>query len=61
MRRYDAYIVAETTVNATAGEAGNQGFRILAGYIFGQNIWARYDPPWKPWFLRRNEVLLELD
>ena len=164
VRRYKAYIVAETIVNATAEEAGNQGFRILAGYIFGQNkgarkiemtaplaqtptkiamtapvaqsatsdgfevrfamprewtletlpeptdprvklrtipartvaairysgtwsqqnyeenvkklqdaltktglkwhgaaIWARYDPPWKPWFLRRNEVLLELD
>jgi hypothetical protein len=28
-------------VNATADEAGNQGFRILAGYIFGQNKGAR--------------------
>ena len=27
----------------------------------GEPIWARYDPPWKPWFLRRNEVLVELD
>ncbi len=27
----------------------------------GDPIWARYDPPWKPWFLRRNEVLVELD
>ena len=26
----------------------------------GEPIWARYDPPWKPWFLRHNEVLLEL-
>ena len=24
----------------------------------GEPIWARYDPPWKPWFLRTNEVLL---
>jgi hypothetical protein len=24
----------------------------------GEPIWARYDPPWKPWFLRHNEVLL---
>jgi hypothetical protein len=23
----------------------------------GEPIWARYDPPYKPWFLRRNEVL----
>ena len=164
VRQYEPYIVAETVVNAAAEEAGNQGFRILAGYIFGQNkgarkiemtapvtqtptkiamtepvaqsatsagyevqfamprewtldtlpeptdarvklrampartvavieysgtwsqsnyeehlkmlqdalaktglkwrgaaIWARYDPPWKPWFLRRNEILLELD
>jgi hypothetical protein len=26
----------------------------------GEPVWARYDPPWKPWFLRRNEVLLEV-
>jgi len=26
----------------------------------GEPIWARYDPPWKPWFLRHNEVLLAL-
>jgi hypothetical protein len=164
VRRYESSIVAETAVGAAAEEAGNQGFRILAGYIFGQNkgerkiemtapvaqtpariamtapvaqsatasgyviqfamprewtletlpepidnrvvlraipartlavlgysgtwsqaryeeqlktlqdavsqaglrwhgepIWARYDPPWKPWFLRRNEIWVELD
>ena len=22
---------------------------------------ARYDPPWQPWFLRRNEILIELE
>ena len=164
VRQYEPYLVAETVVRAGAEEAGNQGFRILAGYIFGQNkgarkiemtapvaqtpakiamtapvsqsaspsgyviqfsmprewtldtlpepidsrvtlravaarktavirysgtwsqtnyeenlkklqdalkqedlhwrgepVWARYDPPWKPWFLRRNEISLELD
>jgi len=164
VRHYEPYVVAETVVNAAAEDAGNQGFRILAGYIFGQNkgarkiemttpvaqtptkiamtapvaqsatsdgyevqfamprewtletlpeptdprvklraipartlavisysgtwsqsnyeehlkklqdalanaglkwhgaaVWARYDPPWKPWFWRRNEILLELD
>lgn len=24
----------------------------------GQPVWARYDPPFKPWFLRRNEILI---
>ena len=24
----------------------------------GTEIWARYDPPFMPWFLRRNEVLI---
>ncbi|MHB8876161.1 MAG: SOUL family heme-binding protein [Myxococcaceae bacterium] len=23
-------------------------------------VWARYDPPFKPWFLRRNEILIEV-
>jgi hypothetical protein len=34
VRRYEPYLVAETVINAVAEEAGNQGFRILAGYIF---------------------------
>ena len=24
----------------------------------GEAVWARYDPPFKPWFMRRNEVLI---
>jgi hypothetical protein len=27
----------------------------------GEPVWARHDPPWKPWFLRRNEIWLDLD
>jgi effector-binding domain-containing protein len=23
----------------------------------GEPVWARYDPPFKPWFMRRNEIL----
>jgi hypothetical protein len=26
----------------------------------GEPVWARYDPPFMPWFLRRNEVLIAL-
>lgn len=26
----------------------------------GETMLAQYDPPWIPWFMRRNEVLLEL-
>jgi hypothetical protein len=164
VRRYAPYVVAQTLVNAPARGAANQGFRILAEYIFGGNkgsrkiemtapvaqtptriamtapvaqsasadgfliqfampaewtleslpepndarvalrtvpartvavlrysgtwsqsgyeenlrklqdalgqnnlrwhgepVWARYDPPWMPWFLRRNEIWLLLD
>lgn len=164
VRRYEPYLVAETVVSAASEDAGSEGFRILAGYIFGKNkgarkiemtapvaqaparismtapvaqsavsggyvvqfamprewtletlpepldsrvalrevpartlavigysgawsqsryeenlkkleaalaeaglawrgepMWARYDPPWKPWFLRRNEIWLALE
>lgn len=27
----------------------------------GEPVWARYDPPFMPWFLRRNEILVPLD
>ena len=28
--------------------------------VSGEAIWARYDPPFMPWFLRRNEVLIPI-
>jgi hypothetical protein len=32
-----------------------------AGFVpSGPPVYARYDPPWTPWFLRRNEVLVPL-
>ena len=37
VRRYGAYVVAEVVLDASAGDAGNQAFPILAGYIFGKN------------------------
>ena len=29
--------------------------------IVGDPIWARYNPPFMPWFLRRNEILIPVD
>ena len=37
VRDYAPYVVAEVTVPGPESEAGNQGFRLLAAYIFGQN------------------------
>ena len=37
VRQYASYAVAEVVVPGPAGEAGNQAFPILAGYIFGKN------------------------
>jgi hypothetical protein len=37
IRQYEPYAVAEVLIDAPAGEAGNEGFRILAAYIFGKN------------------------
>jgi len=41
IREYAPYLVAEVVVPGPAGSAGNQGFRILADYIFGKNKGAR--------------------
>ena len=37
LRRYAPHIVAETLVDADFARAGNEGFRRLADYIFGNN------------------------
>jgi DNA gyrase inhibitor GyrI len=37
IRDYPALVVAEVTVTGGQKEAANQGFRLLAGYIFGGN------------------------
>lgn len=33
-----------------------EGFKTI-----GNPYFARFDPPWKPWFLKRNEVLIKLE
>ena len=38
IRLYPAHIVAQTTVTGSYKEALSQGFRIVAGYIFGGNV-----------------------
>ena len=38
IREYEPYIVAEVDVDGDARAAGNSAFRILAGYIFGDNV-----------------------
>lgn len=37
VRQYDSYIVAETFIEGDFKRASNDGFRRLAGYIFGKN------------------------
>ena len=37
LRRYEPYLVAEVDVPGGINSAGNKAFRILAGYIFGDN------------------------
>ena len=37
VRQYAPYLVAEVVVPGPASEAGNQGFKLLGGYIFGKN------------------------
>ena len=33
---------------------------LVAETAVGEPIWARYDPPFMPWFLRTNEILVDL-
>jgi hypothetical protein len=37
LRQYAPYVVAEVVLAASAEDAGNKAFPILAGYIFGKN------------------------
>lgn len=37
IRSYESYVVAKTVIKGDYGKAQSEGFRILAGYIFGSN------------------------
>ena len=37
VRQYEPYLIAELDVSGGMNSAGNKAFRILAGYIFGDN------------------------
>ncbi len=42
---------------------GEEMVKQLAGLgyrVIGEPRWARYDSPWKPWFMRRNEVIVPI-
>lgn len=41
IRSYEPYILAETEISGDFDQAGNGAFRVLAGYIFGNNRSAR--------------------
>lgn len=41
LRRYAAFVVAETFVEGDMDSASGQGFRAIADYIFGNNVAAR--------------------
>jgi SOUL heme-binding protein len=48
-RNYDAHVsVLREALTA-------QGVNVV-----GEPIWARYDPPWTPWFMRHNEIMWEV-
>jgi len=62
-------LMAAVKYSGTWSEEGYQENRaLLEEYIqkrgltkTGEPVWARYDPPFMPWFLRRNEVLIPIE
>ena len=62
-------LMASVRYSGTWSEEGYEENRaLLEEYIqkrgltkAGDPVWARYDPPFMPWFLRRNEVLIPIE
>ena len=63
------HLMAAIRYSGTWSEAGYEEnkalleeFIVKRGLIkAGEPVWARYDPPFMPWFLRRNEVLIPIE
>lgn len=49
----EAYTRNKADLNAWINK---NGYRVI-----GEPVWARYNPPFMPWFLRRNEVLIPIE
>ena len=66
LRQVDATTFAAIRYSGTwSGENYAQNLRVLTASMHrekleaaGTPLWARYDPPFVPWFLRRNEILI---
>lgn len=59
VRRYSGTWSEENyqqNVNALIEALGTDGFEVK-----GTPIFARYDAPFKPWFMRRNEIMIEIE
>lgn len=52
LRRYEPYLIAETTISGQSGfrQPTSQGFRVCAGYIFGKNKGMRQPKTATSWF-----------
>lgn len=63
-----ARLMAAVRYSGTWSRANyDENLRKLEGFLaqrklapVGEPVWARYNPPMMPWFLRRNEILLEV-
>lgn len=48
-------MLREMNFVGTAGRAAPGGSVVA---VVGPTRYARFDPPWTPWFLRRNEIVV---
>jgi hypothetical protein len=66
LREEKAKTVAVIRYSGTWGKKRyEENLKKLTGWIYtkgwtitGEPIWARYNPPFMPWFMRRNEILI---